>query len=852
VNNLFAQIPTNGLIAQYGFDNGALLVDGANGQNFTQIGTALTEVNNRFGNLPNSAVSLDGDYLTRPDISFGDYHSYSFWLKVSSTSTGRKVIIDDSNRTATNSSTWTGTRVTLNNGSVDVSIRYRINTVGSLSYRGLTSISTTDIRDDRWHHITLLLECRRAANSTSIVAIGTTQIFVDGVSEDLDSDRFGSSSISTSINGNGNLTVANDRTNSLPITERYDGQIDDLLIYNRVLSISEIQNIIASNNYCLAPSVSIISATNIAQTATDISITGSETYDIAYHKTSEPFANATIVSNLSSGILAINNLDVATEYQLYIREQCAITTAWSTPILFTTSRPTGKLYVDKNATGTGTGLDWTNAFTELSDAVAAALANEEIWVAGGTYHPHATSRNTYFNITQENLKIYGGFTGTETQLSDRVLGMNETILSGDLQENDVNVADFISNYANTTRNTDNSYHVVNITNTGENLLLDGLTISDAHNNLNNAERGGAIVKHKNIAKLTLKNCIVKDNVSRNDNAGLVAEFELYLVVAGANAGQINGGNGFLTIENCEFTNNMSRWGSGVYCFVRRYTKIDIIISNSLFDANIAGDLNTTTAKGLSGPAAWLRNIGGRTSELDIKINNTTFVNNKGTGTNPSINNFNRATLVLTKGTSRIGSTTAVVSNAIFWSNTSGGGATSRSITDQYTSPLNNLSVVNSIDQANFNDDSITSKTNTSNADPLFTDAINRVYTLSTGSPAIDSGDNTSVIGQADLLGNQRVFNTTVDMGAYEFGAQTLSNDVVLTDTDKLTIYPNPVSDVVYITENVKSLQLYNINGQLVAQTTAQQLNVSQLPAGIYFVKIIRTDGSIISKKIIKN
>ena len=32
-----AQFPTNGLIAQYGFDNGTLLVDGANAQNFTQV-----------------------------------------------------------------------------------------------------------------------------------------------------------------------------------------------------------------------------------------------------------------------------------------------------------------------------------------------------------------------------------------------------------------------------------------------------------------------------------------------------------------------------------------------------------------------------------------------------------------------------------------------------------------------------------------------------------------------------------------------------------------------------------------------------------------------------------------------
>jgi hypothetical protein len=59
-----AQFPTNGLIAQYVFDNGTLLVDGANAQNFTQVGTALTEVNDRFNTAPTSAIKLNGDYLT--------------------------------------------------------------------------------------------------------------------------------------------------------------------------------------------------------------------------------------------------------------------------------------------------------------------------------------------------------------------------------------------------------------------------------------------------------------------------------------------------------------------------------------------------------------------------------------------------------------------------------------------------------------------------------------------------------------------------------------------------------------------------------------------------------------------
>src|SRR5204862_3479324 len=43
------------------------------------------------------------------------------------------------------------------------------------------------------------------------------------------------------------------------------------------------------------------------------------------------------------------------------------------------------LYVCPGATGNGLGTNWIGAFTRLSDAVYAAAAGEQIWVAAGTY-----------------------------------------------------------------------------------------------------------------------------------------------------------------------------------------------------------------------------------------------------------------------------------------------------------------------------------------------------------------------------------------------------------------------------------------------------------------------------------
>ena len=62
----FAQHPTNGLIGEYSFTGGSL-ADGVNSNNFTQTGTTLTTVGNRFVSA-NDAVNLNGDHLTRVNI----------------------------------------------------------------------------------------------------------------------------------------------------------------------------------------------------------------------------------------------------------------------------------------------------------------------------------------------------------------------------------------------------------------------------------------------------------------------------------------------------------------------------------------------------------------------------------------------------------------------------------------------------------------------------------------------------------------------------------------------------------------------------------------------------------------
>jgi len=81
-------------------------------------------------------------------------------------------------------------------------------------------------------------------------------------------------------------------------------------------------------------------------------------------------------------------------------------------------------YVDDDAIGANTGTSWADAFTTLQPALAAAQPGDQIWVAAGTYVGN-------FTLAVE-VGLYGGFAGTETELTQRDWKANPTILDGNL------------------------------------------------------------------------------------------------------------------------------------------------------------------------------------------------------------------------------------------------------------------------------------------------------------------------------------------------------------------------------------------------------------------------------------
>jgi predicted outer membrane repeat protein len=164
------------------------------------------------------------------------------------------------------------------------------------------------------------------------------------------------------------------------------------------------------------------------------------------------------------------------------------------------------LYCDARAQGSGDGTSWTNACWCLRNALAAATPGTEIRVAQGTYRPDvemvtdpngeptgelfAHGRRDMSFVIPRGVTVKGGYAGCDAPNPDeRDAAAYETILSGDLQNNDAERRDFgwqsISDHVVHPSLQENSLHVVVVVDGNEsdgnqpdaNAVLDGLTIT---------------------------------------------------------------------------------------------------------------------------------------------------------------------------------------------------------------------------------------------------------------------------------------------------------------------------------------------------------------------------------------
>jgi hypothetical protein len=213
-------------------------------------------------------------------------------------------------------------------------------------------------------------------------------------------------------------------------------------------------------------------------------------------------------------------------------------------------------YVKQNATGNGS--SWANAAGNIQTMIDKAVSGDEVWVGKGTYYP-TKIRDPYRPTTKtfllkDQVSLYGGFSGSETETSHRELMdldnnkmieswefKNPTVFSGDID----NVPDIWTKkilyefvwWWTVTGNEGNCSSVV----TGG-LYFIGVTIFDGFTveNGNSKEFGGGIDAQNN---LTVQNCTINKCTAAKGGGGIYC---------------INS-----SIKKCKITNCESRGGGGI-------------------------------------------------------------------------------------------------------------------------------------------------------------------------------------------------------------------------------------------------------------------------------------------------
>jgi hypothetical protein len=153
--------------------------------------------------------------------------------------------------------------------------------------------------------------------------------------------------------------------------------------------------------------------------------------------------------------------------------------------LLSISLPAQTTYFVK-AGSAGNGSSWSNASGDLQ-AINKASLEDNIFVAAGTYQPPV---NSSF-IMKQGVKIYGGFAGMETSLSQRNLSAGDT---SKLKRNGSRVVRNDFNHLDSTA------------------ILDGFTITDGSGvkNLNpTTTYGGGILNYYSAPAIT--NCVFANN-----------------------------------------------------------------------------------------------------------------------------------------------------------------------------------------------------------------------------------------------------------------------------------------------------------------------------------------------------
>ena len=492
---------------------------------------------------------------------------------------------------------------------------------------------------------------------------------------------------------------------------------------------------------------------------------------------------------------------------------CTLTMTSARSVTVTLSHTAGVLYAAPVTVGSGNCLSWGNACT-LQTALDNAARGDEIWVKAGVHYPGAAGERTATFTLKNGVAIYGGFAGTETARDQRDPQAHITILSGDIDRNDLTDPNGV---VTTTANIvgDNAYHVVTGGGTDSTAVLDGFTITagQANGSYPNFHGGGI---YNDQSSPTLTNLTFSGNSASWYGGGMYnyqGNPTLTDVTFSGNSASSGGGmynwysNPMLT--DVAFSGNSASSGGGMYNWYSNPMLTDVTFSGNLasdgggmYNSRSSPTLTNATFIGNSATysSGGMYNYGGIP-----KLTNVTFNGNSATRGGGMYNQYSGPTLINATfsgnsatdsggGMYNSGGIVTLV-NVIMWGDSAPSGP---EIYNSSSTPAISYSDIQGCGGSGSWDNACgTDGGGNIDADPLFVDAAAGNLRLQLTSPAVDAGNNAAVPASVttDLDGNPRFVDIPtvpdtgngappiVDMGAYEV---PLNRAPVFTSTPVLT------------------------------------------------------------------
>lgn len=424
------------------------------------------------------------------------------------------------------------------------------------------------------------------------------------------------------------------------------------------------------------------------------------------------------------------------------------------------------LFVDDTATGSQHGGSWDNAFTKLQEALNEVEDGWTIHVARGVYYPDEgpgqtnNSQSASFDLI-DGVTILGGYPNGG---GIRNPGTQPTILSGDLQQNDIDPeGDKIAGPNDTTKVL-NAINIVAAIGVDSSAVLDGFIITAGQAILNGStysNKGGALLIEN--ASPTILSC--------NFTGNRASQYGGAVIISGASSQP--------SFQRCTFQSN-SASGSGtppqggaIYCGISTSPTFNSCIFRGNYSGYHGGAISANEATVVMENCLF---SGNRTFDKGgaifliastLELTGCTFSANGTLSTSSGGAIYN-------------GNSHVDAANSVLWNNNSGASTTS------FDSSYSTNTDLGSTATHTFNHCLIQGRnlTNTGTGnlngslltnDPLF--AINATahgsqhldgdFHLTTGSPLANIGNNSLATQSTDLDGQLRIQSGTVEIGAYE-------------------------------------------------------------------------------------